>query len=450
MSTDTKKLWGNVLTEIELNVSKATFSTWFKETYILKEGEGIIYVSVPNTFVKEWLHNKYHSMILRSLRNLTESVRSVEYTVSREELKERKDIFEEHKMVVDKLPLNDLYINKEDNLNPRYTFESFVVGPFNELAHAATQAIIKKTGMVYNPLFIYGNTGHGKTHLIQAVGNYLKSTGSGKRIYYVSSEKFVLDLVSSIQSNKTNYFKQKYRKYDVLIMDDIHFLSNKEKTQEELFHLFNYLYDNNKQIIFSSDKHPNYIPHLEDRLKSRFAAGMIVDIPAPDQESRFAILQTKARMNNFSLREEIIDFLASAISSNIRELEGVLNSVIFQTQLKGRELTLFEIKSLVKDSMKPKRNLSTKEVVKVVANFYNIEEDNIYKKTRKKEIIKPRQVIMYILREDFNFSYPSIGEKIGGRDHATIIHSCEKVKNELKTDILLGQEINQIRALIVS
>lgn len=450
MSTDTKKLWGNVLTEIELNVSKATFSTWFKETYILKEGEGIIYVSVPNTFVKEWLHNKYHSMILRSLRNLTESVRSVEYTVSREELKERKDIFEEHKMVVDKLPLNDLYINKEDNLNPRYTFESFVVGPFNELAHAATQAIIKKTGMVYNPLFIYGNTGHGKTHLIQAVGNYLKSTGSGKRIYYVSSEKFVLDLVSSIQSNKTNYFKQKYRKYDVLIMDDIHFLSNKEKTQEELFHLFNYLYDNNKQIIFSSDKHPNYIPHLEDRLKSRFAAGMIVDIPAPDQASRFAILQTKARMNNFSLREEIIDFLASAISSNIRELEGVLNSVIFQTQLKGRELTLFEIKSLVKDSMKPKRNLSTKEVVKVVANFYNIEEDNIYKKTRKKEIIKPRQVIMYILREDFNFSYPSIGEKIGGRDHATIIHSCEKVKNELKTDILLGQEINQIRALIVS
>ena len=445
---DTKKLWDNALAEIELNVSRATFTTWFRDTYISKEEEGIVYINVPNAFVKDWLLNKYHNMILKSLRGLLETVRSVDYMISHSKEKPQEEQRIEPLNAIAELPLHDLYINKEDNLNPRYTFESFVVGPFNELAHAASQAVIKKPGNIYNPLFIYGNTGHGKTHLIQAVGNYIKNTQTDKRVHYVTSEKFALDYVNSMQSNKTNYFKQKYRKYDVLIMDDIHFLSNKEKTQEELFHLFNYLYDNNKQIIFSSDKHPNYIPNLEERLKSRFAAGMIVDIPTPDQESRATILRAKARMNNFLLNDEIVEFLAQTISSNIRELEGVLNSIIFQTQLKGKNLALYEIKNLVKDSAKPKKNIAPKDVIKIIADFYNIEEENIYRKTRKKEIIKPRQVAMYILREDFNISYPSIGEKLGGRDHATIIHSCEKIKNELKTNTSLNQELSQIRAII--
>lgn len=445
---DTKKLWDSVLAEIELNVSRATFTTWFKDTYVSKEEEGVVFVSVPNAFVKEWLLNKYHNIILKSLRSTLESVRSIEYTISRSEEKPQEERRIEPQNTFSELPLHDLYINKEDNLNPRYTFDSFVIGPFNELAYAASQAVIKKPGITYNPLFIYGNTGHGKTHLIQAVGNHIKNTQSEKRIHYVTSEKFALDYINSVQNNKTNNFKQKYRKYDVLIMDDIHFLSNKEKTQEELFHLFNYLYDNNKQIIFSSDKHPNYIPNLEERLKSRFAAGMIIDIPVPDQESRAAILRAKSRMNNFTLNEEVIDFLAQSISSNIRELEGVLNSIIFQTQLKGKELLLHEIRNLIKDSAKPKKSLAPKDVIKIIADFYNIEEENIYRKTRKKEIIKPRQVTMYLLREDFNISYPSIGEKLGGRDHATIIHSCEKIKNELKTNQLLNQELSQIRAMI--
>ncbi|MEK7514284.1 MAG: chromosomal replication initiator protein DnaA [Patescibacteria group bacterium] len=445
---DSKKLWESVLTEIELNVSKATFSTWFKDTVISKEEEGTIYLCVPSMFVKEWLYTKYHNLILRNLRTFSDTIRSVEYIVSRGE--ERKRPEERVREVVpDELPLSDLYINKEDNLNPRYTFESFVVGPFNELAHAAAQAVIKKPGIIYNPLFIYGNTGHGKTHLIQAIGNYIKTTSSDKRVHYVTSEKFALDYINSVQTNRTNYFKQKYRKYDVVIMDDIHFLSNKEKTQEELFHLFNNLYDDNKQIIFSSDKHPNYIPHLEERLKSRFAAGMIIDIPTPDQESRGAILRAKAKTHNFTLTDEVLEFLASNISSNIRELEGVLNTIMFQTQVKGRELALSEVRVLIKDSNKQKRVISAKEVIKIIADFYNIDEENIYRKTRKKEIIKPRQVTMYLLREDFNISYPSIGEKLGGRDHATIIHSCEKIKNELKGNILLGQELNQIRALLI-
>ncbi len=458
---DNNKIWDSVLVEIELTVSKPNFNTWFKDTHISKQENGVVFVSVPNNFVREWLIKKYHSFILRSLRNLSPTVRSLEYVVSKDEPRKKASVEPNNsgRPTLDapsgELPLNDFYINKEDNLNPRYTFESFIVGPFNELAYAASQAIIKKPGIVYNPLFVYGNTGHGKTHLIQAVGNHMKHTFPELRIHYVTSEKFATDYINSIHNahgdpNKVNNFKEKYRKYDILIMDDIQFLSKTEKTQEELFHLFNSLYDNNKQIIFSSDKHPNYIPNLEDRLRSRFGAGMIVDIPAPDHESRIAILKAKLSSGVVSLSDEVIDFLASTISTNIRELEGVLNSVLCQLQLKGRELTLQEVKNLIKNNARPaKKTLSAKEVIKIVADFFNIEEESIYEKTRKKEIIKPRQITMYILREDFNISYPSIGEKIGGRDHTTVIHSCEKIKRDLKIDAGLVQELNQIRAMIV-
>jgi len=243
-------------------------------------------------------------------------------------------------------------------------------------------------------------------------------------------------------------FKESYRKYDVIIIDDIQFLSNKEKTQEELFHIFNSLYENNKQIIFSSDTHPHYIPNLEDRLKSRFAAGITIDIPAPDHESRTAILNAKAQQIGLELKSEIITHLATNVPGNIRELEGVLNSVLCQSQLKKRELSLTEVRDLIKNSSKPKKLISTKEVIKIVSDFYNIEEASIYEKTRRKDIIRPRQVVMYLLREDFSISFPSIGQKIGGRDHTTVIHSCEKIKNELKIDSSLNQEINQLRALL--
>jgi chromosomal replication initiator protein len=342
----------------------------------------------------------------------------------------------------------DIYINKDDNLNPRYTFESFIVGPFNEFAHAASQAIIKKPGIVYNPLFIYGGTGHGKTHLIQAIGNYVK-TSSNRKVFYTTSEKFSQEYVNALQLNKPNFFKEKYRKYDVLIMDDIQFFSGKMKIQEELFHLFNHLYDNNKQIIFSSDKHPGLIQDLEDRLKSRFSAGMIVDIPAPDNESRAAIIRMKSSSLPYPLNKEIIDYLAYSVVGNIRELEGIINTITCQMQLKNRDISLSEVKGLVKNNTKPKKLVSTKEVIKTVAEFYNIEEHLIYDKTRKKEIIKPRQIIMYILREDFNISYPAIGEKLGGRDHTTVMHSCEKIKNDIKLDELLTQEINQLRSIFV-
>lgn len=446
---DYKQLWQSVLVEIELGVSKANFTTWFKDTRIVKEEGGVIVLSVPNAFVKEWLLERYHNTILRSLRELESSIHSVEYVVNKEESRRKDDRTVASPAGMSELPIPEVVVNKDDNLNPRYTFETFVVGPFNELAHAAAQVVIKNPGALYNPLFIYGSTGHGKTHLMQAIGNHIKKTSPSKKIFYMTSEKFCQDCMNALQYQKMTSFKEKYRKYDVLIMDDVQFFTDKQKFQEELFHLFNSLYDNNKQIIFSSDKHPHFIAGLEERLKSRFAAGMVIDIPPPDEESRIAIITKKAASQGLNLSQEIVDYLAHTVNGNIRDLEGILNTLICNIQLKNKEMTLADIRNFVKTNTKPKRTVAVKDIVKIVSDFYSIEEDSIYEKTRRKEVIRPRQIIMYLLREDFNISYPSIGQKLGGRDHTTVIHSCEKVKNDLKEDVTLSQEIGQIRNLLI-
>jgi chromosomal replication initiator protein len=443
-----KELWDSVLVEIELSVSNATFNTWFKDTHIQKHEDGIIYLSVPNQFVRDWLFNKYHKTILKAVRDRVNEIRNIEYLIGKANRTRERKTMRDAENAEFSLPFAGSYINKEDNLNPRYDFESFVVGPFNELAFAAAQAVIKRPGKTYNPLFIYGNTGHGKTHLIQAIGNKMKELYPAKKAFYLTSEKFAVDFLNSVQSNRVNAFKEKYRKYDVLIMDDIQFLSNKEKTQEELFHLFNALYDSDKQIVFSSDKHPNYIQNLEERLKSRFGAGMIVDIPPPDHDSRVAILTTKARQSNFPLSREATEHLAAAVEGNVRELEGILNAVIIQSELKGRELEISELQSITKTSVKPKRQVAIKDVIKVISDFYNVEERSIFEKTRKKEVVRPRQMIMYVLREDFAVSFPLIGQKLGGRDHTTVIHSCDRVREELKKNSELFNELSQIRAML--
>jgi chromosomal replication initiator protein len=446
---DYSELWNRALTDIELAVSKPNFSTWFNDTYIVRSEEGVIYLGVPNPFIQQWIYKKFHNVVLKSLRQLDEQVRALEYVIVKDS--DKKKIEEKKKTQVSptiSIPLNDFYVNKEDNLNPRYVFDTFVVGPFNELAHAASKAVVKNPGETYNPLFIYGATGHGKTHLIQAIGNHIKKEFPNKKVFYLTSERFGSEYLSSLQTNSAQKFKEKYRKYDVIVMDDIQFFSGKEKFQEELFHLFETFHNSNRQLVFSSDKHPNFIPGLEDRLKSRFGAGMIIDIPAPDHESRVAILKSKSLLNNVELSQEILDFLAANLESNVRELEGVVNAIVCQTQLKNRPLTLVEVKNLIKNSAKPKKNISIKDVIKLITDFYNITEESIFDKTRKKEVVKPRQVIMYILREDFSVSFPSIGEKMGGRDHTTVIHSCEKIKEELKTNPVLMSEISQIRAMM--
>jgi chromosomal replication initiator protein len=323
-----------------------------------------------------------------------------------------------------------------------------VVGNSNRFAHAACYAVGEAPARAYNPLFIYGGVGLGKTHLMQAIAHRIIGNKPSFSVMYVSTEQFTNELISAIKDDSTRAFRNKYRNIDVLLIDDVQFLSGKEKTQEELFHIFNIMKDSNKHIIFSCDKHPNFVTGLEDRLKSRFSAGMVVDIPAPDHESRVAIIRSKCSSINLFLEDEIIEYLAESIKGNIRDLEGVINLIVCQTETKNKSLNLNEIKDLVKNSIKQKKLLSYKEVVKIISDFYKIEEKAIYEKTRKKEVIKPRQIIMYILREDFSISYPSIGEKLGGRDHTTVIHSCEKIKKEIKFDSLLSKEIQEIRSII--
>lgn len=443
---DVNNLWQSVLNEIQLEISKSNFTMWFKETSLGKIDDGVVFLYVPSPFYQEWLQKKFHNNILRVLRKYNDQVRALEYVISDKKDKKRAPDKISPQMNAS-LPLQDLYINKNDNLNPKYTFETFIIGPFNELAHAAAQAVIQRPGHAYNPFYIYGDTGRGKTHLVQAIGNFIKEAYPEKKVFYMTSEKFGTECLAALQTGKVNEFKDKYRKYDVLIMDDIQFFASKEKFQEELFHLFNSLFEQNKQIIFSSDRHPNHIASLEERLRSRFSAGMLIDIPSPDLESRLAIIKAKALAHNIILESEIIEYVAENLEGNIRELEGVMNAISIQSQIKGK-LTINDLKNVLKDSTKPKKNTSIKEVIKIVSNYYNVTEESILDKTRKKEVVKPRQVIMFILREDFNISYPSIGEKLGGRDHTTVIHSCEKVKDELKTNSVLSQEISQLRTML--
>lgn len=446
---DIQKLWETILAEIEMSVSKANFTTWFKNTHAVKEEEGVFYIGVPNEFVKDWLTTKFHKDVLKAIRNHKESIRSVEFIIAKKPIKQTPQPVqvELEQSETPQLPL-DHSLPKKNNLNPKYTFENFIIGPFNEVAYSASQTILKNLG-AFNPLFIYGSTGIGKTHLIQATGNALMEKYPGLNIYYVSSEKFLMDYVSALQNNRINQFKDKYRTCDVLIMDDIQFFTTgKERVQEELFHLFNTLHDRNRQLIFSSDKHPNYIVGLEERLKSRFSAGMIVDVARPEYESRIAILRTKLQQHNLSLSEETIDFIAGHVEGNVRELEGIINTLIMQMELRKRELNIQEVKLLIKNNIKPKKNISLEDIVKVVAHFYNIEESALYEKNRRKEIVEARQIAMYILREDFNISFPHIGKKMGGRDHTTVMHSYEKISKEVAQNPDIVHDIEQIRAML--
>lgn len=444
--TTTKELWENALVELELTISKPNFNTWFRDTHIVRVEDGTVYLGVPSQFARDWLSTKFHKDILRSLRTLSESVRNVEYVISRGPKRNNEEVRSVPPPATE-LPLEA--VHQKSNLNPRFTFGSFVVGPFNELAHAAAQAVVRKPGIAYNPLLVYGPTGLGKTHLVQAVGNHFRVGAPDRKVYYVTSERFSMDYVSGLQAGKVQSFKEKYRQYDLLIMDDVQFLAGRDKIKEEFFHLFNYLHDGNKQLVFTSDQHPNVIQNLEDRLKSRFNAGMIVSVTPPDHQSRLAIIRTKASAHNFVLADEVLEYLASTIEGNVRELEGALNTLMIQFEMRGQPLTLNDAKSLLRGAAgAQKKAVSVQEVVKTIANFYGVEEGSIYEKTRRKEVVRPRQVIMFLLREDFHISFPTIGEKLGGRDHTTVIHSCDKIKNDLRQDSILNNELHQIRLML--
>lgn len=445
-----RELWEYVLTQVELSISPANFNTWFSSSYIVKIAEdGVVYIGVPSQFFKDWYLKKFHTLLLKIIRDVSYEFRNIEYLIVKDD---RRKPPREAKMPprgAVELPLNEFYINKSDNLNPRYTFDSFVVGSFNNLAYGAAQVAIQRPGITYNPLFIYGDTGRGKTHLIQAIGNQYKKQYPGRKVLYLTSEKFVIDYTDSVMAGNANRFKDKYRQYDLLIMDDVQFLSKKDKTVEELFHLFNALHDTNKQIIFSADRAPLAIADIDDRLKGRFASGMSIDISEPDPESRMVIVKKKAASHGIMLSDDVVEYIATTLSGSIRELEGMVNNIVCHAQVKGSPPDIAEVRQSLRSFTRPQKNISVKNVVDRVAEFYGISEESIYEKTRRREVVRPRQVIMYLLREDFRISYPSIGTKLGGRDHTTVIHSCEKIKNDIAVDSELAKEIQSIRALLV-
>jgi chromosomal replication initiator protein len=447
MELDTKQLWENTLTNIELSISPASFKMWFGETHIVRIEDGVVFVGVPNQLSKEWISERFGKLVLKTLRGFVDTIRGAEYTVSKENQRRAPEKVLVEPRSESELPLSDYFINRSDNLNPRYTFEAFVVGPFNELAYTAAQVVVKNPGIAYNPLFIYGETGRGKTHLMQAVGNHVKKAYPSKKVFYLTAERFGFEFMNAVNNRSIPQFKEKYRAYDVLVIDDIQFFSKKGTIQEEFFHLFNTLHDANKQIVCSSDKHPNLIPDITDRLKSRFIAGMAVAINEPDHESRMAIIKTKAESMNLSLSDTTIENLSLAVPGNIREIEGMLNNILCQMQLKG-SLSEEQIRDLIKTTTRPKRTVSVKHVIGKIAEFYNIDEANMYAKTRRREIVKPRQIIMYILREDFHLSYPAIGSVFGGRDHTTVIHACEKVRTDIAADEELRGQVEEIRSML--
>jgi len=446
---DTNKLWCEALVDIELAVSKANFVTWFQNTNIRDTRNGTVYLSVPNSFAKEWIKNKYDKYIIKALRKIDPSLRNIEYIICNQPVKYEKTPIK-YKIPIQtpdipQLEFKEFYESK-DSLNPRYSFDNFIVGSFNELAHAAAVAVTKNLGKTYNPLFIYGGVGLGKTHLLQATGNKIKELIPNVKAKYTTTEKFTNELIQSIQNNKTYDFKENYKKYDLLIIDDIQFLSGKTKTQEEFFHIFNTLYESNKQIIFSSDRPPKAISDIEERLRSRFEGGMMADVSEPELEARIAILKSKAKEKMIDLNEEVFEYIASNIKSNIRELEGSLNLLSAQMKLLGKNLSFEEIKDVFsKNLMQAKKKITFSKIIKIVSEFYETEEKNLFEKSRKKEFVLPRQIAMFLLREDLNGSYPYIGQKFGGRDHTTVIHAYEKISNDLQKNQRLKDEIQKIR-----
>ena len=454
-----EQLWQTALGEIELNISRANFITWFRDTFVLKNGGGIATIGVPNGFSKEWLENKYNKLILRALRNISGEIKELKFIISAAPSlaavstgKIAKISGKKESSGQQTQSFQDFYIDKETNLNPKYTFNNFIVGSFNELAQAAARAVVNNPGEVYNPLFIYGGVGLGKTHLLQSIGNeVIEKYKKKKKVKYTSSEKFTSELVSALHNGKIDDFKESYRQVDVLIIDDVQFLAGKEKTQEEFFHTFNFLYQKNKQIILSSDRPPKAIATLEERLRSRFEGGMIADISQPDMETRLAILKCKTVEKKITVDDKILSYIAANVQKNIRELEGALNRIIASNYILTADPNLEAVAKILNDVINaPKKFTNHKNIIQAVADFFDINTTDLINRCRKKEIVYPRQIAMYLMREELKKSFPFIGEKLGGRDHTTVMYACDKMTREIEKNEILQQELNSIREKIYS
>lgn len=449
-------LWQAVLGEIELSVSRASFVTWFKNTRLLKNKDNVLVVGCPNVFIKQQLEHKYNELIKEVLAKNGVTPEKIDYKIHARTLEETKNdnsdkiqdvlvVRETHQRTEQDLVDPTISHTYRQGLNERYTFENFVVGSGNELAYAACQAIALLPGTKYNPLFVYGGVGIGKTHLIQAVGNTLLKSRPGIRVFYISTEQFVQEFVDALRFKKTNEFAKHYRSADVLIVDDIQFIAGKEKMQEEFFHTFNALYQANKQIIVSSDKPPKEIPTLEERLRSRFAWGMTIDMQTPDFETRCAIVQSKAFQSGIQLSNDVVEYLAGLIQTNIRELEGALNQLLAFCEMRELEPDLKTAMSLLGNAKSRPKHLNARQVVDRTAKHFQITIEDMMGPKRDKDIVLPRQVAMYILREELHLSFPKIARELGRKDHTTAIHSVEKIEKELMMDSAIKSAVSEIK-----
>ncbi len=444
---DAKQVWRAALGELQVSLSPANFETWLRDTALAEVDDRRFVVAVPNGFAKDWLESRYRSLISQTLARIVGYGVHVEFEVRP---MPAAPAAEAPAQPVRVEPARVGGEGGASNLNPRYTFANFIVGSANRLAHAASLSVAERPGHAYNPLFLYGGVGLGKTHLMHAVGNQVVARFPRKKVVYATSEKFTNEFITSIQQGRVDEFRARYRKIDVLLIDDIQFIADKERTQEEFFHTFNTIHEDGKQIVLSSDRPPKQIITLEERLRSRFEWGLIADLTPPDLETRIAILRSKAEDQAVPISSEVIEFIARKIVSNIRELEGALNRIVAWANLNAAPITIELAQAVLSNVLyNPRRRTVTPErVVRVVSDYYGVDLETMRGQKRDKSIVAPRHIAMYLMREETDVSLLRIGAELGGRDHSTVLHACDKIGRESQENDDLRRELASLRELL--
>lgn len=442
-------IWKQVLANLSEVIDYPAFESWIKPSQLVSIDDEILTISTGSNLNKEWIYKNYSSLITKILEEITGKKLSLKVTV--EKITETKEKIE--KTENKNIPLNDFQINAlrstSNNLNLKYTFDTFVIGSHNKFCHAAALAVAKNPGKAHNPLFIYGGVGLGKTHLMQAIGHYILAHYSDLKIKYTNTETFANDLINSIRSNNTSAFRMRYRQIDILLIDDIQFIEGKETTQEEIFHTFNTLYESGKQIILTSDRSPKNISTLTERLRSRFEWGLLADMQVPDIETRIAILRNKVERDKMSVPNDVLELIATAYQNNIRELEGALNRVVAYVSINNCPMTVESVRNIINFSGVGS-NLTIDKIIEATARYFSIETSDIKGQSRSKEISQARQIAIYLTRDMTASSFPTIGEAFGGRKHTTILYSFEKMKEEIQINKVLSEAISEISKNITS
>src|SRR5690349_4492075 len=464
---DAKQVWRAALGELQVSLSPANYETWLRDTLLVDVEEQRFRIAVPNGFAKDWLETRYRSLISQTLARIVGYSVQVEFVVGAAEADARNGTegadpsSRDHPDHVDgramvgggQVRVDAGRIGGESgatNLNPRYTFANFIVGSANRLAHAASLSVAERPGHAYNPLFLYGGVGLGKTHLMHAIGNQVIAKFPRKRVVYATSEKFTNEFITSIQQGKIDEFRARYRRIDLLLIDDIQFIADKERTQEEFFHTFNAIHEDGKQIVLSSDRPPKAILTLEERLRSRFEWGLIADLTAPDLETRIAILRAKAEEQGTPITSDVIEFIARKVVSNIRELEGALNRIVAYASMGAMPISIELAQAVLSNVLynPKKRQVTPERIAKAVSDYYGVGMEQLQGQKREKSIVVPRQIAMYLMREETDVSLLRIGAELGGRDHSTVLHACDKINREIQVNDEMRREVAAVRELI--